>query len=49
MQLSNIPRVVLFLPILLSIFILRQVLADGNVHKVKHLIVVMQENHSFDN
>ena len=49
MQLSNIPRVVLFLPILLSIFIPRQVLADGNVHKVKHIIVVMQENHSFDN
>jgi phospholipase C len=24
-------------------------LADGDVHKVKHIIVIMQENHSFDN
>ena len=23
--------------------------ADGDVHKVKHVIVIMQENHSFDN
>jgi len=49
MRLFNIPRVVLFLPFVLSIFVPRQVLADGDVHKVKHIIVVMQENHSFDN
>jgi phospholipase C len=24
-------------------------LADGDLHKVNHIIVVMQENHSFDN
>ncbi len=24
-------------------------LADGNIHAVKHIIIVMQENHSFDN
>jgi len=24
-------------------------LADGDLHKVKHIIIVMQENHSFDN
>ena len=23
--------------------------ADGNVHKVNHVIIIMQENHSFDN
>ena len=23
--------------------------ADGNLHNVKHIIVIMQENHSFDN
>ncbi|HWJ40556.1 MAG TPA: alkaline phosphatase family protein, partial [Candidatus Limnocylindrales bacterium] len=23
--------------------------ADGDVHKVKHVIIIMQENHSFDN
>jgi phospholipase C len=23
--------------------------AEGNVHKVNHVIVIMQENHSFDN
>src|SRR5262249_847004 len=23
--------------------------AEGNPHKVKHIIIVMQENHSFDN
>jgi phospholipase C len=23
--------------------------AEGNLHKVNHIIIVMQENHSFDN
>src|SRR5579862_9432996 len=23
--------------------------ADGDVHKVKHVIIIVQENHSFDN
>ena len=23
--------------------------AEGNVHKVNHVIIIMQENHSFDN
>jgi phospholipase C len=27
----------------------RPALAEGNPHKVKHIIIVMQENHSFDN
>ena len=27
----------------------RPALADGNLHRVQHVIVVMQENHSFDN
>jgi phospholipase C len=24
-------------------------LADGNLYKVNHIIILMQENHSFDN
>ena len=27
----------------------KAVLAEGDLHKVKHIIIVMQENHSFDN
>jgi phospholipase C len=27
----------------------RLALADGDIHKVNHIIVIMQENHSFDN
>ncbi len=33
----------------LSLIATRPALADGNLHKVNHIIVVMQENHSFDN
>lgn len=28
---------------------LNPVYADGNLHNVKHIIIIMQENHSFDN
>jgi len=42
-------RVLLFLPLALVLFAAKPALADGDVHKVKHVIVIMQENHSFDN
>ena len=41
---------VLFLLAAAALLIISQsAFADGNVHNVKHIIVVMQENHSFDN
>src|SRR5579862_2777821 len=33
---------------LLSCFLSGSAFADGNLQKVKHVIIVMQENHSFD-
>ena len=33
----------------LALFASRAALAEGDIHKVKHIIIVMQENHSFDN
>jgi phospholipase C len=32
-----------------AMFAARPAQAEGNVHRVKHIIVIMQENHSFDN
>jgi len=43
------------LPPLCAAFVLisltgpKLVFAEGDLHKVKHIIIVMQENHSFDN
>lgn len=48
MQSSRIKRLALILPWAL-IFASQAVLAEGDLHKVKHIIIVMQENHSFDN
>jgi phospholipase C len=42
-------RALLFLPLALVLFAPKPAFADGDVHKVKHVIVIMQENHSFDN
>jgi phospholipase C len=42
-------RALLFLPLALLLFVPKPAFADGDVHKVKHVIVIMQENHSFDN
>jgi phospholipase C len=39
----------LLLPALLAMIMPATVMASGNVQKVKHVIIVMQENHSFDN
>src|SRR5215470_9217146 len=33
----------------LVFFAARTTLAEGDIHKVKHIIILMQENHSFDN
>lgn len=35
--------------VVLVMFAARPALADGNLQNVKHIIIVMQENHSFDN
>jgi len=44
------PLTALSLAALLAIVALtRDVRADGNVQNVNHIIIVMQENHSFDN
>jgi len=42
-------RALLCLPLALVLFAPKPALADGDVKKVKHVIVIMQENHSFDN
>jgi len=42
-------RALLFLPLALVLFAPKPAFADGDVKKVKHVIVIMQENHSFDN
>ena len=49
MRLWNIRRAVLWLPALLAILAPRPAVADGNIRKVNHIIIIMQENHSFDN
>jgi phospholipase C len=49
MRFFRIPRVALLLPLVLTTFIPRQAFGNGDLHKVKHIIIVMQENHSFDN
>ena len=36
-------------PLAFAALTARPAQAEGNVHKVKHIIVIMQENHSFDN
>jgi len=49
MRSFRIPRVTLLLPLALTAFIPRQAFGNGDLRKVKHIIIVMQENHSFDN
>lgn len=39
----------LLIAALISTVLPTTLMASGNVHKVKHVIIVMQENHSFDN
>ena len=49
MRLSGMRRLLLISPVALMFFAPRPVFAEGDLHKVKHIIIVMQENHSFDN
>lgn len=43
-------RVAAFIvPLAVALLVPGRALAEGNLHKVKHIIVIMQENHSFDN
>ena len=46
---SIVRPLALLLPALLTLITPATLMASGNVHKVKHVIIVMQENHSFDN
>src|SRR5215469_4044037 len=36
-------------PLLIALSATTPVLADGDLNNVQHIIIVMQENHSFDN
>lgn len=47
MRLDRIARLALVLAF--ALLGTQAVLAEGNLQKVKHIIIVMQENHSFDN
>src|SRR6266849_3294764 len=49
MRRFGIPVAFLILPLTLGLGGLTPAFADGNIKKVNHIIVVMQENHSFDN
>jgi phospholipase C len=49
MRFPRLPRLALLLSFTLAIFVSGQAFANGDLHKVKHVIIVMQENHSFDN
>ena len=50
MRSFRIPRVASLLLLALATLIPRQAIANGDdIRKVKHIIIVMQENHSFDN
>lgn len=42
-------RLALVLPVVLALFASKTMRAEGDLTKVKHIIVIMQENHSFDN
>ena len=50
MQLQRLWRAaVFFLPLALGLFATRPAMGNGDLAKVKHIIIIMQENHSFDN
>ena len=49
MRSVQIFRAALFLPLILGLLAADPANADGNLKKVKHVVVIMQENHSFDN
>src|SRR5215469_2717800 len=45
----RIPPAVFLLPLVLTLVCAVPAAANGDISKVKHIIVIMQENHSFDN
>jgi phospholipase C len=49
MRFFGIRRTVLAIALAFVTVAVQPTLAEGNLRKVKHIIVVMQENHSFDN
>src|SRR5437773_2920784 len=49
MRWFRILRGALLPALVLMSFMPRQALGNGGLHKVKHIIIVMQENHSYDN
>jgi phospholipase C len=49
MRLVWISAAALLLPGVLNMCLPTRAVANGDIHKVKHVIIVMQENHSFDN
>jgi len=49
MRWFRILRGALLPALVLMTFMPRQSVGNGKLHKVKHIIIVMQENHSFDN
>jgi len=46
---SVLRRLACLLPLAIVLVGARPAQAEGNAHRVKHIIIVMQENHSFDN
>jgi phospholipase C len=49
MRFSRIFRAACLLPFMLGFLAGQPAKADGDLSKVKHVIIIMQENHSFDN
>jgi phospholipase C len=49
MRLFRIRHTALILPFMLATIGPKPAFADGNIQKANHIIVLMQENHSFDN
>jgi phospholipase C len=49
MHLARILRAACLLSFVVASMFMQSAKADGDISKVKHVIVIMQENHSFDN
>ncbi len=49
MRLFGIRRALMALALTSALMAMQSAFAQGDIHKVKHVIIVMQENHSFDN
>src|SRR5215469_18081019 len=49
MRLQRLWRAALLLPLVLGFLTAEPARGDGDLKKVKHVIIIMQENHSFDN